>query len=502
MRWFQGGIAEAVAASKARNAIFVVFVEGKDGASINAAAALDNVAVSSKLESDEFVVIKLDSESEAYRQFVQIYQLVPIPSMFFIGLNGVPLEVVAGEVTVPEMLQRITSVLEKSGKAVSPIEAEGEAAATGMQDTKQNSPQIIPDRAACVVEGASTSKEEVVQVTNASDNQTQAAANAVKETLNAEEKLERAKQLVEKKRKEKEEEEKQTQRQKEIERRKMGQEVQKLRKWQQDQELKHLKEDRQKEKAEEAAARERILRQIAEDRAERASRFSAEQETAKKQAEEELRKRSQEQAAHTAAQYDMARIQFRLPDGSSHSHNFEATATLGEVRLYAATHRSFPFREFSMSTTFPRREFTSNYDDQTLGDLHLVPSAVILILPASSGRAVTSSQSSFWPHLFWSFMAPLFSVLNYLRNLVFGGGGSSSSVGGSSTSKGRNTQQSSSSSSSSPPSTQNPTGARRRTPGAQTAVIRREGNIHRLTDRHDPDDDENNTWNGNSTQQM
>ena len=28
MRWFQGGIAEAVAASKARNAIFVVFVEG------------------------------------------------------------------------------------------------------------------------------------------------------------------------------------------------------------------------------------------------------------------------------------------------------------------------------------------------------------------------------------------------------------------------------------------------------------------------------------------
>ena len=57
------------------------------------------------------------------------------------------------------------------------LSAEGEAAATGMQDTKQNSPQIIPDRAACVVEGASTSKEEVVQVTNASDNQTQAAAN-------------------------------------------------------------------------------------------------------------------------------------------------------------------------------------------------------------------------------------------------------------------------------------------------------------------------------------
>jgi hypothetical protein len=46
--------------------------------------------------------------------------LVPVPSLFFIGRNGVPLEVVAGEVNVPELLHRITLVLEKNGKAVSP----------------------------------------------------------------------------------------------------------------------------------------------------------------------------------------------------------------------------------------------------------------------------------------------------------------------------------------------------------------------------------------------
>jgi hypothetical protein len=46
--------------------------------------------------------------------------LVPVPSLFFIGGNGVPLEVVAGEVNEPELLRRIASVLEKSGKAVSP----------------------------------------------------------------------------------------------------------------------------------------------------------------------------------------------------------------------------------------------------------------------------------------------------------------------------------------------------------------------------------------------
>lgn len=46
--------------------------EGKDGASVNAAKTVDNVAVLSKLELDDFVVIKLDSGSEAYRQFVEI----------------------------------------------------------------------------------------------------------------------------------------------------------------------------------------------------------------------------------------------------------------------------------------------------------------------------------------------------------------------------------------------------------------------------------------------
>lgn len=30
MRWYQGGIADAVAASKSKRAIFVVFIEGKN----------------------------------------------------------------------------------------------------------------------------------------------------------------------------------------------------------------------------------------------------------------------------------------------------------------------------------------------------------------------------------------------------------------------------------------------------------------------------------------
>lgn len=491
MRWFEGGIAEAVATSKSRNAVFVVFVEGKDDTSKNAAATVDDVAVSSKLESDDFVAIKLDSESEAYRQFAQIYQLVPIPSLFFIGGNGVPLEVVAGEVNVPELLRRINLVLEKSGKTVS---QENKTPVAETQESTQEPTKNNTEESGSSKDTASSSEEAAENVTATAETEAAGSTDS-SQTLTTEEKVERAKELLEKKRKLKQEEEEEAQKLKEMERRKMGQEVQKLRRWQQDQELKQLREERQREKAEEAAARERILQQIAQDKAERASRFGMAQDTTKKQ-EEDLKKRSEEQAKEAAAKCDVARIQFRLPDGSTHSHNFEASATLGEVRIYAATQLNFPFREFAMSTAFPRREFTANYDSQTVRDLQLVPTAVILILPAASGTVVSSSSNgSGLTNMVWSLLTPLFSLLNYLRTLLFGGGGGSRAIGGNNfgqNSSERNTQQ----------STTNSTGAKRRTPTSETTAVRRQGNIHRLTNRHDSSDDENNTWNGNSTQQM
>lgn len=49
-------------------------------------------------------------------QFAQIYQLVPLPSLFFIGKSGTPIEVVTGNTTsVEELDSKIKSILEKSG---------------------------------------------------------------------------------------------------------------------------------------------------------------------------------------------------------------------------------------------------------------------------------------------------------------------------------------------------------------------------------------------------
>jgi hypothetical protein len=54
------------------NILFLFLFEGKDDLSKSIAATIDNTAISSKLESEDFVVIRLNSESEAYRQFAQI----------------------------------------------------------------------------------------------------------------------------------------------------------------------------------------------------------------------------------------------------------------------------------------------------------------------------------------------------------------------------------------------------------------------------------------------
>lgn len=43
--------------------------------------------------------------------------MVPVPSLFFIGENGTPLEIVAGNATAAELVSKIDNVLTKAGKS-------------------------------------------------------------------------------------------------------------------------------------------------------------------------------------------------------------------------------------------------------------------------------------------------------------------------------------------------------------------------------------------------
>ncbi|KAH8322442.1 hypothetical protein KR067_010279 [Drosophila pandora] len=117
MNWHTGNIAEAVAESKIKNAIFVVYIEGQDEMSSKLERFVDDIRVRSLLETPDFVAIKVQGNSSAYGQFMSLYRVVPIPSLFFIGKSGTPLEVATGvTASVEELVAKIDKVLILAGK--------------------------------------------------------------------------------------------------------------------------------------------------------------------------------------------------------------------------------------------------------------------------------------------------------------------------------------------------------------------------------------------------
>lgn len=523
MKWFEGSISEAVATSKSKKAIFVVFVEGKDDVSTQLAEAINVTEVSTRLEHEDFVAIRLESGSEPYRFFAQIYHLVPVPSLFFIGENGIPLEIVAGSVNATELTSKIESVLTKAGKetqnsSLTLIESEQKSATQNAPDASTSDNNELKASDTKVTTDTSTESLSITETENklvenkspieiketskeTTNEETKVANNAVE--LTKEEKLERAKQLIEIQKRQRQEEEERKEREREIERRKMGQDMQKMKQKQQDLEIRQAHEEMKKEKAEEAAAREKVRQQIAQDKLERKQKeLALQQQVQQQQPVEQPKVRTPLSTDAT-----VTRIQFRLPSGNPHMGQFSPTSTLLSLRNYVAENINLPFRQYAMSTSFPRRELTNEDNDKTLLELELVPTAVILILPLKNNNivtAVTSTQDdSFLSRFIWSFFAPVIGIYNYLMGFFSG------NSHGNSDSRHEDSANSSNGASSgdgsSYPNFQNMAQAsglfRRNIGNRGGTTIRAQGNIHRLHSGGD-DNDENNTWNGNSTQQM
>ncbi|OPJ79747.1 UBX domain-containing protein 4 [Patagioenas fasciata monilis] len=263
---------------------------------------------------------------------------------------------------------------------------------------------------------------------------------------------------------------------------------------------KRMLEERNREKAEERAARERIRQQIAMDRAERAARFAKSKEEAEaakaaalqaKQAEIEARKEASQKERSA-----IARIQFRLPDGSSFTNQFPSEARLEEARQFAAQTVGNAYGNFSLATMFPRREFTKEDYGKKLLELELAPSASVVLLPA--GRPATSVVQSSGGDL-WKFLGtilyPLLAVWRFISNFLF------TSPPPSQSNVRPAHQQDHPNPSASSGVEQSRQAVRKRVVEKRGEDFKKEGKIYRLRTQDDGED-ENNTWNGNSTQQM
>ena len=470
MEWFSGSVPEAVAEAKRNNKLFLVYIEGSDDMSKTMTDTYNDAAVAQKLSAKDIVAIKLAANSVPYAQFCAIYPVLIIPSSYFIGVNGAPIEIITGSLVPTEFAAKIDKIIEIHDRASPTVKIASSSQASSSKDSE---PSMPPEANSPDPDQPSTSQE-------TEDDESK---------LPLEERLERAKVLLEVKKQIKEEEEKEKEKKLELERRNVGKALQKAQQDKQDNELKEWAKNRAKEKEEERLAREKVRALIAQDKADRAARYqqSKEAEQAEWQRLAKI-KEEQERAARTAAQNSNdARIQFRLPDGSSTNHVFSADASLDDVREFVIQEVRPPFSHFSLCTTFPRRHFTQSNYSESLRDLQLAPSAVLLILPEQTATQVHSS-GGFWSMVFWTVLKPFIYSWRAISSLFFGTSPSrdqSSPPNSESSSKSQNEQSSS-----------HTGGARRRDAG----FVRREGNIYRLSNQSD--DGENNTWNGNSTQQM
>ncbi|XP_052742763.1 UBX domain-containing protein 4 isoform X2 [Bicyclus anynana] len=561
MHWYGGSIAEAVALSKKRNAIFVVFIADDKEPSLELAATLDDSAVLKRLtDESNFLSIKLMSDSENYTFFAQIYQFVPVPSLFFIGRNGTPLEVVCPGVNSEQLATRIDRILEEHRQEHKPGSVQPSTSSRNIKDETVNfmqteaaaltsqsqpkpdstvTPAVIapsapqsapsaPQSAPSAPQPAPSAPQPAPSVPQtatknpANDDEPETSGPAAKvqktehpsasgsgqeydvicdgdvcvrrprteqpgpsqpapdsapvtenESPSADDKMDKVQEILLARRREKEEKEKELEKQKEIERRAVGQGVAELKRWQADQELKQIQEERKREKMENNLARQRILEQIAQDRAERKAREAPPPAPA--------------QITPPTSVGDStgrARVQFKMADGAAHTAHFDVTATLGDVQRYVSDNLQMSRSSFTLWTAFPRRELTD--EAATLQHMQLVPSAALLVLPRRAADAVAAPSTTFAniitfiTQIFTTIVLdPSYQLYSWLQGLLFPAPANR-------------------------PVTPNPpTNPPANPPNepANPAGIRRRGNVHRVTaDR--PDDDDNNTWNGNSTQQM
>lgn len=507
MLWFQGAIPAAIASAKRSGAVFVVFVAGDDEQSTQMAASWEDEKVA-EASSNNFVAIKIDTKSEACLQFSQIYPVVCVPSSFFIGDSGIPLEVIAGSVSADELVTRIHKVQQMhSSKGETSVTNDNQSESSVSTPSASLEPNDVCENTEsrntelCETPAASDTKSDTATGGECSshDNPSQephgCSNQRPAEDLTV--RVERLTKKLEERREEKRKEEEQREIKKEIERRKTGKEMLDYKRKQEEELTKRMLEERSREKAEDRAARERIKQQIALDRAERAARFAKtkEVEAAKaaallaRQAEAEVRRESSAQDRST-----VARIQFRLPDGSSFTNQFPSDALLEEARQFAAQTVGNTYGNFSLATMFPRREFTREDYKRKLLDLELAPSASVVLLPA--GRPTTSivhpSSGDIWT-LLGTVLYPFLAIWKLISNFLFSNPPPAQTSARAISTEPSNRAPSNKSEKREP--------VRKRVLEKRGEDFKKEGKIYRLRTQDDGED-ENNTWNGNSTQQM
>jgi len=482
MKWFSGEVLEAITSAKSQNAIFVVFVTGEaeEAGTVNLHEILEDEEISGQF--DDMVSIKVQNGTTACNQFSQIYPVIIVPSVYFIdSATGVDLEIAA--VTSKESLAAsVNKAVTKNTAIVAAPLVSAPSEAMSNPPTPSTSTSNPEDTIQSRVDNARSLLNDQVPIQPGS-------VTSHDTPTSLDDRVSRAKRLLAERQLAKQVEEEDKEKNKEMERREQGRLMREAAGNREEQEAMKAAVERKKERSDDKAAMEAVRAQIKQDREERKAKFDAEKEADALKRKEQERKNLAEKAAQAEKavieRSQTARLQFRLPDGRHQTKQFPADSPLSAVYDWIATDLETGFHGgFTLSTSFPRRNLDTQDKAATLKQLEMAPSSTVLVMPVGGGGGGSLLPAGGLMSLLNLIMTPFTVLWAMISNLL----GMTPTPD-----TGRTGQE------------------RKRTAGeggnttygkrpANTST-RQDGNVRRLGNPDD-DDDENNTWNGNSTQQM
>jgi len=475
MEWYQGSIPAAIQETKASGKLLIVYLHDASEHGQKMTSLLDSDAtIAARLHAGNCVALKLESGTEAFGQFSAFYPVIILPSTYFIGNNGTPLEVVGGFVETEPFLQRADNAFKLHNSSTEVMAASNQTETDSIAETTE--PTATASSALPTEESQTTAP--------------------------LEDRMAAARDKIEEQKRERVQKENEEHKLREIERRKLGQEMAKAQQQKEEEAIRRRAEEMAKEKADQKRARENIKQQIEKDRQERQAKFEEE----KRQKEQKTQQKLEEkQAADAAAAAELqarirssSRLQFRLPDGSAIIQEFPVDATFQQVKQFiqeAASARGLP--EFDLIHSLSRRRFQPDDDSATLSALDLAGPNALIVVPRTSKGVKTSGDADGTVSgfdlvaLFWMLLAPFIFLFNLIRNFVVGTQ-SASDVG-------RTPLMVSPSGINNARTDRSNTDVRQRPSGTSYS---RDGNVHRLRRPDSESDSDDPTWNGNSTQQL
>ncbi|CAF1142770.1 unnamed protein product [Rotaria sordida] len=442
--WYSGAVVDAVREAKSRRALFIVYVHDDSEQSQTMDKFWSDIWT--KLDNlSKLIALRLNKDTEACQQFQAIYKIQTFPTIYFInGQNG-------------QVLKMIDQPLENSNKLE----------------------EIIHDLMNVIEPKQETTTDQ--------------------STKTVEEKVAEARARLKKLQDQRGEEAKEKDKQDELERRRLGQKML-LDKQKKDEELiRKQAEDVRRDKLEQQKLQEKLKAQIQQDREEKRQKY----EDQHQQQQSSTVQQSKPKVTTTEIEipkinYTRSRLQFRLTDGSFFTEDFPLDAHMNDV--YAYLQETLPTDQYRngsyiLRTTHTRITLTRD-NPNTLKELELVPSAVLLVLNRSNVISPSSNlnTNNFFQSIqfiFTWFMMQFNFIYQFIFAKLFGNHTPTSSTQQTRSAMNRNN-------SNEQQTTETKTKKENfKIDSTEKTTIRR---FHNTQD--DSDDEEKRTWNGNSTQQM